>query len=114
MTGGPMVRFGHEVAVHHVDVELVGAGRLHPRDRLPERGEVGGQDARRDPHGATLPESRGARKGRRPREGQDRSARARRTAVKPSVPWTWGRQRMNPAPSGATGKSAGGSTRQPG
>src|SRR5262249_60372110 len=39
--------------------------------------------------------------------------RASRTAVNPSVPCTWGRQRMKPARSGAMGKSDGGSIRQP-
>src|SRR6266446_1239841 len=41
----------HEAAVHHVDVDLVGAGRLHARDLLGEDAEVGGQDRGRDPHG---------------------------------------------------------------
>src|SRR6266545_1026320 len=36
--------------------------------------------------------------------------RVSRIAVKPSVPWTCGRQRMNPPASRATGKSAGLST----
>ncbi len=39
---------GHEAAVHHVDVDLVGAGRLHPGDLLGEDSEVGGEDRRRD------------------------------------------------------------------
>ena len=40
-----------EVAVHDVDVDLVGAGGLHQRHGVAECGEVGGQDARGDLHG---------------------------------------------------------------
>ena len=38
----------HEVAVHDVDVNQVGAAALHGGDRLAERGEVGREDRRRD------------------------------------------------------------------
>ena len=47
-TGRPMVRFGHEVVVHHVDVQPVGAGHGGGSARR----EVGGQDAGRDVSGA--------------------------------------------------------------
>ena len=47
-TGGPMVRFGHEVAVHHVDVDEVGAPGLDELDRLGEPREVGREDRRGD------------------------------------------------------------------
>ena len=45
-TGGPIVMFGHEVAVHHVDVNQIGAAALDGGDRVAERREVGGQDRR--------------------------------------------------------------------
>ena len=52
---------GDEVAVHHVHVEQVRAARLHARDGLAERGEVGGQDARRDAgHALTILAAAGA------------------------------------------------------
>ena len=47
-----MVRFGHEVAVHHVDVQQVGDARAPGRPRPPSSREVGGQDRRRDLHRA--------------------------------------------------------------
>ncbi len=50
---------------------------------------------------------------RRRRDQVEDVARASRTAVNPSVPCTWGKQRMKPAASGAMGKSAGRSTCQP-
>ena len=40
----------HEAAVHDVHVKLVGAACLDARDRVAKRGEVGGEDARRDLH----------------------------------------------------------------
>ena len=42
------------MAVHHVDVNEVGAAALRRRDRLAERGEVGRQDGRGDLHGHRL------------------------------------------------------------
>ena len=38
----------HEMTVHHVDVNQVGAASLGCRDRVAEGGEVGGEDRRRD------------------------------------------------------------------
>src|SRR2546428_7541270 len=56
-----------------------------PRDVVAEGGEVGGQDRGRDlDHGAVIPRSGDRRK---------------RTAVNPSVPWRWGRQRSVPSAS---------------
>ena len=45
---------GNEAAVHHVDVNPVGAACLEPRDLVGEMREVGAQDRRRDAagHGA--------------------------------------------------------------
>ena len=42
---------GDEVAVHHVHVNQIGAAALDGGDVAPERGEVGGQNRRRDLHG---------------------------------------------------------------
>ena len=39
---------GHEVAVHDVDVDPVGAGGIDGADLLAERGEVGGENRRGD------------------------------------------------------------------
>ena len=39
---------GHEVAVHHVDMDPVGAGRIDCAYFLAELGEIGGQDRRGD------------------------------------------------------------------
>ena len=39
---------GHEMAVHHVDVDPVGAGRVDRAHFLAQPGEVGGQDRRGD------------------------------------------------------------------
>src|SRR5262249_13311339 len=90
----------HEPAVHHVDVELVGAAGLDARDVGGERGEVGREDRRRDlDHGLVIPES---------------AERRKRTAENPSVPWRWGWQRSQPAASRGSGKSSGGSRRKPG
>ena len=52
-----MVMFGHEVAVHHVDVNQVGAAALDGRDRVAERREIGGEDRRRDLHAHRLTSS---------------------------------------------------------
>ena len=41
---------GHEVAVHHVDVQQVGAAALDGGDVLPERREIRGQQRRSDQH----------------------------------------------------------------
>ena len=41
---------GHEVAVHHVDVQQVGAATLDGGDVLPERREIRGQQRRSDQH----------------------------------------------------------------
>ena len=45
-TSGPSVRFGDEVAVHHVDVNHFGPGLFGSRDLLAEPGEVGGENRR--------------------------------------------------------------------
>src|SRR5207249_3240520 len=90
----------HEDEVEVVDdvhVELVGAARLDPRDVVAEGGEVRREDRGRDlDHGAVIPRSGDRRK---------------RTAVNPSVPWRWGRQRSVPSGSIGSGNSPGGSTR---
>ena len=39
---------GHEMAVHHVEMNPVGAGRDDVGDLLPELGEIGGEDRGRD------------------------------------------------------------------
>ncbi len=39
---------GHEVAVHHVEVDPVRPGRIRPPDRVAQRGQVAIEDARRD------------------------------------------------------------------
>ena len=39
---------GHEMAVHDVDMDPVGAGRIDGAHLLAELGEIGGQDRRRD------------------------------------------------------------------
>ena len=44
----------HEMAVHHVDVNEIGAAALDRRDRVAERREVGGEDRRRDLHAHRL------------------------------------------------------------
>src|SRR5207245_422071 len=88
---------GHESPVHDVHVELVGAARLDPRDVVAEGGEVRREDRGRDlDHDAVIPRSGDRRK---------------RTAVNPSVPWRWGRQRSVPSGSIGSGNSPGGSTR---
>ena len=47
-----------EPTVHDVDVELVGAARLDARDVGGQRGEVGGENRRRNlDHDAVIPES---------------------------------------------------------
>ena len=43
-----MLSGGHEVAVHHVDVDRARAGLQHRGDLLAEAGEVGREDRRRD------------------------------------------------------------------
>src|SRR5207247_706160 len=91
---------GHEAAVHHVHVELVGAAGLDPRDVVAEGGEVGGEDRGGDlDHGAVILRSGDRRK---------------RTAVNPSVPWRWGRHRSVPSASRGSGNSLGGSGRNAG
>ena len=47
----------HEVAVHHVDVNQIGAAALDRGDRVAERGEVGREDRRRDEHAHRLTSS---------------------------------------------------------
>ena len=49
-TGRPKVRFGHEVVVHHVEVDPVGRRAATRRTSAARFGEVGVQDARRDLH----------------------------------------------------------------
>ena len=39
---------GHEVAVHHVDMDPVGAGLVDRAHFIAEFGEIGGKDGRRD------------------------------------------------------------------
>jgi hypothetical protein len=39
---------GDEMAVHHVDVDPVGPGRVDRADLLAQAGEIGGQDRRGD------------------------------------------------------------------
>ena len=48
-TGGPIVRFGHVVTVHAVDVQQLDVAG-DPRDVGREVREVGGEDRRRDFH----------------------------------------------------------------
>ncbi len=61
---------GHEMAVHHVDMDPVGARRVDGADLLAEPGEIGREDGGGDadrllhPRTLTLPESRG-KEGRR-------------------------------------------------
>ena len=80
-TSGPDRDVRHEVAVHHVDVDPVGAGALDRRDLVGEAAEVGRQDRRRD-HDAC----------RRAHE-----LRSSRAAKKPSVSWRCGQQRSTPS-----------------
>ena len=68
---------GHEVTVHHVDVEEVG-DPADPVDLGPEIGEVGGEDRGRELHRAK------ARRVRRPRTAPSRRRRSRTNM--PSVP----------------------------
>ena len=42
---------GHEAAVHHVDVDPVGAGLVDGTDVFAETGEIGREDRRRDHQG---------------------------------------------------------------
>ena len=65
-----------EATVHHVDVELIRRAGLDARDIVGERGEIRGQDGRRDFHGFVIPHDVRAR----------HPTRRNRTAVKPSVP----------------------------
>src|ERR1043166_5281039 len=48
---------GHEVSVHHVEVDPVSPGRKNVVDFLAEPGEVGRQDRRRDQHAHASPAS---------------------------------------------------------
>src|SRR2546426_11700432 len=90
----PYTTLFRSAAAHPVHVELVGAAGLAPRDVVAEGGEVGGRDRGRDlDHGAVIPRSEDRRK---------------RTAVNPSVPWRWGRQRSVPSASRGSGNSLGG------
>ena len=41
---GPDGEVRHEMPVHHVDVDPVGAGRFHRAHLLAELGEIGGKD----------------------------------------------------------------------
>ena len=43
---------GHEMPVHHVEMDPVGAGRVHRAHLFAEPGEVRGQDRGRDGQGA--------------------------------------------------------------
>ena len=49
---GPDRDVGDEVAVHHVDMDPVGAGRVDGAHLLAKSGEVGGEDRGRDQDGA--------------------------------------------------------------
>jgi hypothetical protein len=54
----PDGEIGHEVVVHHIDVDVIGPGRIHGPDLFAQPGEVGGQDRWRDlisGHGLALP-----------------------------------------------------------
>ena len=51
-TAGPNGQVGHEMAVHDVDVDPVGAGLVDRTHFLAEAGEIGGQDGGGDDHGA--------------------------------------------------------------
>src|SRR2546426_3185245 len=96
----PYTTLFRSAAAHPVHVELVGAAGLAPRDVVAEGGEVGGRDRGRDlDHGAVIPRSGDRRK---------------RTAVNPSVPWRWGRQRSVPSASRGSGNSLGGARPDPG
>ena len=46
--GGPDRQVGHEMAVHHIDVDPVGAGLIDRTHFLAKAGEVRGEDRRRD------------------------------------------------------------------
>jgi hypothetical protein len=56
---GPQGDVGHEMAVHDIDVDVVGAGRGDRADLLAHAGEIGGQNGRGDAnvllHGARIP-----------------------------------------------------------
>ena len=95
----------HEVAVHDVDVKLIGPARFDPLDVVGERREIGREDRRGDLHGRILTE---------PRRVHRSLPRRKRTAVNPSMPWWWGRQRRNPSGPTGSGKSDGGSSVKPG
>ena len=88
---------GHEVPVHHVDVEEVGLVG-HAVDVAPERREVGRQDRRGDLHPANVP----------PRQ---RSARCNDSTNIPSVPAVCGRSRA-PRPTGVQAAPGGGTARR--
>jgi hypothetical protein len=45
---GPPGDIGHESAVHRVEVQQIGTGGFDQRDLVGDRGEVGGQQRRRD------------------------------------------------------------------
>ena len=47
---------GHEMAVHHVDVDPVGAGFVDRAHFLAELGEVGGEDGGSDERGGHGPD----------------------------------------------------------
>ena len=49
---------GHEMAVHHVDMDPVGAGGLDRADFLAQFGEVGRKDRRRDEERAGIQASK--------------------------------------------------------
>ncbi len=49
---GAVGNVGHEMPVHHVEMDPVGAGLVHGADLFAQFGEIGRQDRRRDDEGA--------------------------------------------------------------
>ena len=47
----PVGNVGHEMPVHHVEMDPVGAGRVHGADFFAQLGEIRRQDRRRDDQG---------------------------------------------------------------
>lgn len=82
---------GHEMPVHDVDMDPVGAGRIDGADLLTQFGEVGGQDRGGDADGlhecVLAGDSRGAKAfNPPPKRGRNDQARFRRVMKKPSQP----------------------------
>ena len=49
---GAVGNVGHEMAVHHVEMDPVGAGRVDGADLFAQLGKIRSQDRRRDGEGA--------------------------------------------------------------